>query len=138
MRLSLLAVIGLAGLLLGGCSSRSPIPLPPVGNIVRIEVWANSSYDPKTNRYNRYTDLRDATKTTKVMVFVQNRNRRMRAASTTYPTPTHTMVLHEGGRSSTLFIGKNWFGDGTRLASLDPEDRVRLLALLELPADARQ
>ncbi len=117
-----------------------PLIIPSADSVTMIEGQITNSYDFKTKTYVGSVKITDQNKINKVIKYLRQINTGMSSATTTYPTPTHTIIVTDTENSNlVIFLGVNWIGgrnnvvgeaSANRLTGLSDTKRKELLELI--------
>jgi len=106
-----------------------PLTIPAADRVISIETRFEDFSDQRTMQHNKSITLSNPGKITAVIGVLKELNTEMRKAVTTYPTPTHTVVITDKDNLGlVVFIGKNWFGGRNNVDGEGGMNRLRVLS----------
>lgn len=117
---------------LTACLPMDPLIIPESNLVQKIEARISNSYNIETEKYEGNVEIKNIEKIQQVISFLENINSGMRQATTTYPTPTHTIIVTDKNNSRLLiFIGLDWIGGRNNIEGSASENRLRGLSQSE-------
>jgi hypothetical protein len=123
------AFIFIALVIMAGCRPLDPLIIPSVETVTIIEARISNSFDFESNSYNGSVKIDDPEKIEKIVDYLKQINSDMRTATTTDPTPTHTIILSDTENVNlVIFLGTNWIGGRNNVKGDASTNRQRILS----------
>lgn len=122
---------------LGACRAVEPLRIPPVSNIVSIDVYTGAIEES-----NRIRGFAEPGEIEEIVLFLESHNENWYSSYTTFPTPQITAIFRnrEHGVEAVLWFGPNWVGgqsfteksEEAKLWGLNSEKLAELRSLLKI------